>query len=631
MLYFADFETTTARTDYFKRTGDVTVNIAGLMSQNKDFKVFSNLTAFIFFILKKLKSEDILYFHNLTFDGNFIFKWCFQNGFKPVNSVYEVKHKCIYMFRNGGTIYNIVLGWYNKQINIKCSYLLLCSSIDQIAKDLGRANKSEFIQDNPSFYDVEPRKNWWEYDKLYIEYLKNDIDVARVAVTYFFDTIKEKFTDFYNYNQVNKFLTTGAMSLKLQAHIASQFDINPKEVMYCSVDEFEFYKNWFFGGLTQFNPTIQGQPVTPQDGKVIDINSAYPYAMSQPLPVSRLYNMQTDSLPEDKPVYVYLHLKIKRASAKFQQTPFLRNWKAEGDNRYCLVLEDFECYYLQQEFDALCKYYHFEGVQIINSYWCEVKPFLSEYINTLYNLKTHFKKLKNESGSFTYKIFLNAGYGKYAQRWNLKSEFWVPAHKKNELILKQKSYLSKLGLDKFKNVVKRYDEYYIFELTKLRSYENVCGMSNVAVLKTKINQVNNILIAATITALNRVFMLETIYQLGPENFFYCDTDSIFFDAKNSKLDNIKIDKYELGAWDYEQNINTLVVLGAKAYYAVSQEKSKIKFSGINKKFLSDNVKLDWFLSTNQELTLKDATLKKQETPSGIVLVVDDYEIKKRSF
>lgn len=637
MKWFADFETVTPKTKYFAKFQDTKVLVAGLMNENNTiYKVFSNIETFIDYICNNLYTDDILYFHNLTWDGDFIYKYLFKIGFKPVNSKYEVKHKTIYMFRDTAKIYEIIIGWKNKRIQINCSWLLLCSSIDDIAKDMGHPSKEEFINNNPDFYDLEPCNNWWEYPKQFLDYLKNDINVARHAVNNFTSTIKSKFDEFSKLHDVNKFLTTGAMSFKMQEQACDKYGIDPKVVMYCTPEEYDFYKKWFFGGLTQFNPEIQGRIIKPNDGKVIDINSAYPYAMTKPLPVSKLYNLDTDPPPLDnnKKVYYYYHLKIKKAWSKYKSTPFLRNWNASGINdfRYALYLENFECYYLEQEFEALSQFYNFEGIEFVGIYWCYVEPFLEDYINVLYDLKSHFKKIGNKSAGYSYKILLNCGYGKYAQRYNKKSEYWIPTKDKEKILQKETAWLTRTGLDKWKNIVDKTDEYYVYPLSKLKAVDNVCGLSNIAVIKKEIRSTNNMLVAATITALNRVFMLNTIYKLGPENFIYCDTDSIFFEGANVDLSKVEIDEYKLGAWDFETDIKAIAVLGAKAYFIESNNnKNKAKFSGLNKKFLSIYGMIDWFTGDNENKTLKGATLKRKECPSGVVLMVDDYEIKERKY
>ena len=631
MKWFADFETTTANTDYYRKTGDTTVLVAGLMNENDTvYQIFSNLDSFMDYVIDNLKSADVLYFHHLSFDGNFITKWLFKHQWRPVNTIYELSHKTVYLFRDKAKIYEIVIGWRNKRIIIKCSYLLLCSGIDDIARDMGLKPKSEFMKDNPNFYDLEPQPTWANYPKAFIDYLRNDINVARIATINYMKAIKEKFNEFCLIHDVNKFLTTGALSFKLQQNAANNYNINPDEIMYCSIEEYDFYKMWFFGGLTQFNPTIQKRIIQPLEGKIIDINSAYPFAMTKALPIGKFKNLKDESPPENATIYYYYHLKIKSAHAKYLQTPFLRNWNATKatDNRYVFMLENFECYYLKQEFDILTKYYDFDGVEFVDIYWCEAKPFLSEYINTIYDLKTYYKKQKNKSGQFLYKILLNAGYGKYAQRYALKREFWVPT--------KDKERILKAGVATLTTTVQKYftkhtisEEYYVYPLTKLTAVDNVAGMSNIAVLKKEIKRAHNILIAATITALNRVLIMETVLKINPKNFYYCDTDSIFFDATNVDLTTIEIDTYKLGAWDFESNLKKFVVLGAKAYWAEGSSENKVKFSGVNKRFLEEHGIVDWFLGENDNNVIEGATLKRKETPSGIVLVVDDYEIKER--
>lgn len=629
MYWFADFETATSKTNYYKTTGDTTLIIGGLMNEwGSQYYEYTNLDDFLKLCFKYIRKSDKLFFHNLTWDGNFIFKHCFKTGWRPVNSIQEVQHKCLYMFRNKSNIYQIVLGWMNKRIDIRCSYKLLCAGIDNLAKSIGLKSKDEFIQENSSFYDLEPVKYVHQVPWNMREYLKNDIKTACLGIQRFFKSLREELKDAYDIFDLDDFLTTGSLSFNLQKYFTEkQIDAS---FFKCTKDEHDLAKQFFFGGLTQFNPTIQRQLIQPENGGLYDINSAYPYAMTKPLPIKQLIDFEEEFPDASQDYYVYLHMRIGTAIAKYKETPFLRDWTDENpDFRYVHTLENFECFYLEQEFEVLEKFYEFQNVEIIKSYWAPVQPFLKEYVEHFYKLKNNFKQKNDAAGGLAFKILLNAGYGKHAQRPDIKSEFWVKDEDKEKLLTAGRAKLSKRIWSKkhgkYMNIAR---EYYTFRLTKLTEMENVQGMSNIAILPTEIKAVNNMLLASTITALNRVYLMENIYNIGVKNFLYCDTDSIFVSDKTAAEKVLKIDKEELGAWDCEMSFDTFIVLGAKAYCAKTKNKEKMKFSGVNKRFLEKFGGVEWY--DGSTTVLFNANLEKLETKSGLVLIETNYEIKARN-
>lgn len=640
MLWFADFETTTVNTEYFKKTQDTTLIVGAITNEwGEIYQTYTSLNFFIEYIIQNLKSDDILYFHNLSFDGDFIYKHLFKDGWKPVNTKEELRHKTIYIFRDLTNIYEIVLGWKNKRIQIHCSYKILCASIQALSKSLSTKEKASFVND-ASFYDLEPVNNISELPPNFLEYLKNDIEVQRLAVLRYYRTIEEHFKDDLILLDVHKYMTSGSMSFALQKEFAKQ-ELNTDEMMWCTPEEYDLNRKWFFGGLTQFNPLHQGKLVTSENGVCYDINSAYPYAMTKPLPITQLNNYNDKLPPENKPIYNYLHLYVKEAKAKYKSCPFLRNWKLKEDDtrldsRYTLYLNNFECYYLEQEWEQLQKYYEFD-FEIKNVYWAEVSPFLKDYVERLYFLKSEYKKNKDDAGGLAFKILLNSSYGKFAQKYNKKQEFWVPTKDKEQILLNGTNVLvtTKLifpndGKTKEGKYVKVKRDYDCFPVSKLIARDNVCGMSNIYVKQKYIKKAHNMLIAATVTALNRAYMLETIHKVGPDKFYYCDTDSIFFD-NSTDLKDLDIDAFKLGAWDKELDFQGIIINGSKSYAVVDKDNKIIKsrFSGINTRYLKQFEILEWF--SGKQINLEKANIKKMCLESGIVLVPSDYEIKKRKY
>lgn len=87
-FYFADFETSTANTKYFKRTQDTRVLLYCLKNHKGDIiSLGVNIKQFFDAIkdMRLTSKEILIYFHNLSFDGDFILKWLAQNKFVATN------------------------------------------------------------------------------------------------------------------------------------------------------------------------------------------------------------------------------------------------------------------------------------------------------------------------------------------------------------------------------------------------------------------------------------------------------------------------------------------------------------------------------------------------------------------
>lgn len=77
--WVADFETTTANTLYYRRTQDVCLTLGGLLDATGRH-YFEYLDVAGFFRLLQTRGIRTCFFHNLSFDGNFVIKWAMQNG-----------------------------------------------------------------------------------------------------------------------------------------------------------------------------------------------------------------------------------------------------------------------------------------------------------------------------------------------------------------------------------------------------------------------------------------------------------------------------------------------------------------------------------------------------------------------
>ena len=189
--------------------------------------------------LQDLKKNTTIYFHNLTFDGRFIIKsilerWNRENlnidgkinkkipelkvvsllrddnnnlsidGYEMVEeNKWELKRNYYNWFRNGKIIYKIELKIRNKQgnaiiITFKCSQRMLNSSVRALGDGLSAMNEYKHLvkykegEDNEEFYDVEPMDDLEAFKAKYpsyVEYCKRDVEIVRVSIHIFNETI----------------------------------------------------------------------------------------------------------------------------------------------------------------------------------------------------------------------------------------------------------------------------------------------------------------------------------------------------------------------------------------------------------------------------------------------------------
>lgn len=624
-IYFADLETATIETEYFKKNNDTCVNVGYIENWNEEEGTyFLNIKELIHILWTRSKSCYV-YFHNLSFDGDFILKYLAQNNFKCVNYENVENNKEFGFLRQLNKIYAIELCINGKNENLvkigfRCSLNILSSGVEELGKSVGISKYGE-ISHLETFYDVEPQRDISKYSKEYLDYLKRDVKIVKKAMIMFDNELGTFLKSKKIYLRWYTKLTIGAIAYKLQQRYVSRF-YKVKKGFKCSLETYDLASNYYFGGFCEFNPNIQNQVVECKKGIGLDINSAHPNSMTKLLPYGELINYK-----DKKPIGAhlnYLELHIDLAVSKNDNIPCLINWnRVNGTDkskyRYVNQLSDFKCFYLEQEFEVLKDFYYFEGIKVINKYWCSCGAFLKTYTNDLYFYKKEHSKNKQKALANTYKILLNSSYGKHATR-KIYSDYYICENKKE--------YESLLQLDSFihKNV-----EYTIQEASDL------VKLPNAYILKiTPKGEDKSIfyhkLIAATITAWTRIKILKTIKELNPDNFLYTDTDSIYLkDYEDSKVEPL-LDDYELGMWKKEKTFDKFIVAGAKCYVYFNKDEKQpdivgMTYSGINKRWLKDNWDLGMW--KYQDKVLYKANLKRFSCPSGLVIVPIDYEPKKR--
>lgn len=614
-IWVCDFETVTPQTNFFKRENRTKVLLFCLKKlKGEGMYLGTDLDQF-FNILFSWKTSQSVYFHNLNFDGEFIISWLDNKNWKLINRDDEARPFTFKFLRQNNNIYRLDLNTHQITHTIFCSLKQLSASIEALGKDL-KISKFEGDED-PNFYDQEPRTHVDFYPKKFVDYCIRDTEILRQAFYNFCVNLYnlQKSNWFVHKIDLNKNFTIGSIAYKLQMDFIKKFGLN-MHYNYCneikvSKETYDLAAKFYFGGITQFNPKIQYQTIDCPNGIGLDVNSQHPNSMTKLLPYGEMINFKDRKPPQNIKYLEYWEIDVKLAVSKTGDVLNLWNWKREKGARYCQNLEFFRCYYLRQEWETLQKFYDFEGVTIVNKWWAKADYFLKEYVETLYKLKADYSAKGEKANAQTYKILLNSSYGKHATRADFAELMAVSDEEYSKIIGKE------IEINK--------------RTWKVEEASELVALKNTKIVKlvptdTK-DKLFNKLIAATITAWSRIYLYETIYKLGVENFLYCDTDSIYLKDYKS-LDGIEIHDTKLGAWGVIEKFKKFTVKGAKAYVYQSEKGFKYTHSGINKNWLAKNFDIGLF--ETEEILLKESNLKKRKVEGGVILEWVDYMAKKRT-
>lgn len=615
--YFADFETVTSETEYYKKYQDSRVLAWCIMDINQTEKMGVDIQSFIESIKNLHHHTNYIYFHNLSFDGTFILKHIVKIGFKPTQSIY-LHDKEFYVFRNGNTIYRIELKIGKKLFIFKCSYKLFNASIEQLGKSFDIQKHKE--GDGVAFYDLEPQKHIAMYSKRFIEYLRNDV-IVMIKSFETLDSLLIEYQDFtYERINLNEFTTTGSLSRFLMEKWTNKY--NP-HIDYLHVSEKhindERLSGFYAGGLSQINTNYTYnlfQTWELQNAIFIDINSAYPYHMTKPLPYGEPMTSRTDT--SDIELY---NIWIDKATIKdkYKECVFLKKWgKSINDvERYAKKLAKVECVYFKEEWEQLNELYDID-FKINQVFYFKTDTYLKEYINLLYKHKKHYKETNQIGLLLMVKILLNSSYGALAMGNDYPTGIYTTRDKVYE-----KSTIIKYRNSEYE--VKRESELFNINETYTRYY--VCNE-----IERK-QRIYNKYAAAYITACERAYLINKVIELKKTNseFLLCDTDSILI----NKLTNAQIKKIqnesneELGVWSVENKkpIHYFKTFGVKKYVLLDEKKQEIKtrFAGVSSKSFKRIESLRWDEPT---IEFEEATLQRQYTESGIVLIWKEKKINK---
>lgn len=640
-LFMADFETSLINEEQKElkiNEQEVYVFAASIMNtENLEYKLFANgkdtLKNFIEYIteLSKEDKELIIGFHNLKYDWSYISYYLNVNGYydkKELNSysIDEVNDgialygaKIYYSYYNSGfekTKYrdengkiktgdykldkdgNRIRKFKSYTINFIDTYKLFPMSVEKMGKAIGYPKGKDFDYEKVRGYDyklTEEEKQYC-YGDVYITttYYNKAPDYMKVRFTGNKKQIKgiTLASNALAYYKENCFPMTFINDEGKQEKFNKFEDLFPNEYQYKNACTFSrgkpsgkitmkdcnnYFKEYYFGGVTMVNPLYKGVMFINENFKlkkelvnvlskekrdyiitkarecIIDVNSLYPFIMRYgKLPYGTPLVIDYPSLEElnkiSKNKCVFLEIENITGVLREEKLPIIPKNKCDklgSSMLYKTILHGDSLGVFLEEFELINKHYELFNFEIKRAYIFKsaTGKIFKEYVDKFTELKIHYaKKIDgkenpnyDECGRQNAKLMQNTLYGKFGMRIDKESVL--------------KMFIDDAWITKKKETN---EGKYIYPI-----------------------------ISARITSLARVYMFSIIDQMPYEQFLYMDTDSIhFLESNKFNLNTLKlidkIDSAKLGYFDNEDNTFCSIYLAPKKYAFYSEETGKLE-------------------------------------------------------
>lgn len=519
MSYFvADFETTTKANDC--RVWAYAVCEVG---NSDDVIVGTSIDEFMKWCEDR-KENDVVYFHNLKFDSQFIINWLFRNGYNFVDDPRDRATKTFTtIISDKGLFYQVEVIFFKKykrinKVTFIDSYKLIPLSVDNISKSFHMA-MSKLEIDYTSHDELPPDSPLTKEEE---EYIKHDVQIVAHAI------------DYFHSQGLNK-MTIGSCALHEYKSIINKRNFDK---FFPTPKYHDDVKQSYRGGFTYLNPKFAGKTVG--KGVVFDYNSLYPSVMRDEFlpfgtpiffkgkyeydPIYPLYTQMIRCEFEIKPNKIPT-IQIKYGY-EFKGNEYLTS---SGDTEVVLCLNsvDLELFFEQ---------YNVYNLEYLSGWkFKSCQGLFNDYIDKWSNNKIQAKKDKNHGLYLISKLFLNSLYGKFGQDTKIRTK--IP-------------YLSEEGEVHYKDgEYEERDGIYIAMASFITSYAR----------------------SRTIRAAQKI---TDDYNSGKSKiqFIYADTDSLHCLSPDFEIpEGLDIDATRLGALKFESKFTKAKFLRQKCYIELSTE------------------------------------------------------------
>ena len=618
-FYVCDFETTTLSSQYFKDNQDGRIIAFAALNLDTEEKIygvsFNDFTDFI----NSIKTNSIIFFHNLAFDGLVILNsarrfWSSDYNSKPSKIYFN------YTMRKNKILTMDVINEHQIHIRVQCSLRLLSQSISALGVAVGYPKLE-------TDYHIEPVSKWEELPADYRDYLFRDVEIQKSALNQFRNGLINLYKELEIEGAVEWYKTTAA---GISRALINVFQNQHKKKYHLSAfmisgDSQKEAKEYYRGGFTMTNINYLRKNRT---GKftMFDAKSMYPSVIyDRALPVGEPVKVDIKNGFMRKVAFHSLNAMVKKYGSKYVPA-FVKvggeivscktNWGViqHPDKELNLHINPFTreqyinkndlkngsvkfifngTYY---EWEQVQKFYEIKNIKYYELvYWKKTTSALKPVIKKLYEGKEYRDSEGNRPWALTYKIILNSIYGSLGMsQVDFTETFWASG-KDLEHLDNKKSLLVETG--KKKKVVKRMINPQPHKIQPFKEF----GFK-VFELQEKDKEYTgkiywNRWIAAAITSWARADLFYMI-SIDPNSVIYCDTDSLLIKQSSKIIPYIKENDLEgsnLKQWEEEKEANLIedvIIQGSKLYEFRSVDKKVIKLGmvGIDKETYLDNRK-----------------------------------------
>lgn len=389
--YCADFETTSNA--QYEVEGETKVYLWKLMGVDSDTDRLGIDMASFMGTIQELGNSTI-YFHNLSFDGEFILWWLLEQEFeyselldkdKTFNSIID----------ETGSIYCIKVRQGDTTTEFRCSYKLFPKSIKEIGEMVGipklnETHNYEEIKHYDSVYDLPDEE---------IKYITNDVRIMVALIKY----LQEK-------NVKGMTMSSSAYKnweqdkYQLCKH---QMKKNPNEEIV------EIVRKSYRGGITKVNPAYAG--IEFNDVISFDVNSLYPSVMYEnPMPIGdgKIYKSVEEGRKDNRYLFIIVAY-VQYAKVRTNCHAFIGNQSGFSYSRkysYDDVIENKMVYLWLDEYNLFNLVYDAQVTIMKVVGWKKANYVFKDYIDRWYKVK---ENAKNGTERSLAKLMLNSLYGKF--------------------------------------------------------------------------------------------------------------------------------------------------------------------------------------------------------------------------
>ena len=527
------------------------------------------------------KHNYTCYFHNMKFDGEYIFYWLLKNGFECIEDKKARSDKTFTcLLSDTGLFYSIeiyfsVKGKKINKVTLIDSLKILNFSVDKIAKDF-KLPIQKLELDYTTYRPVGHELTEHE-----IAYIKNDVEIMARALDIMFNEHLDK-------------MTIGSDALSYYKKSLSSFDMYYPNIGMKD----DLIRRSYRGGWTYLNPKYKGAEVG--EGLVVDKNSMYPSMMRE------MYMPFGDPVyfdgkyEEDKcyPLYIQMLSCSFEVKENMLPTVQLKHTLGYMDNEYIettngrietltLTSVDLELFF--EHYNVKDLTYH-DGFK-----FKRIKGLFNSYIDHWMNEKIKAGKEGNGAKRQIAKLMLNSLYGKFGLGSSVRGKYPIL----EDDVVHYKCY-------------DRRDRDTIY-----------CPVASFITSYARKDIIDN----------SQAIRDYTMKKYGKDYYIYSDTDSIHcLKLPEEELAQfMRLDDFELGAYKVESTFERAKFIRQKCYIEIGYDgKVNSTIAGMPKR-LGKYVNLDNFESgfsiKADDPDYEDKKLTYKHVKGGVILVPTDFTIK----